>query len=113
MQKKIIPYKILYLLSLIPVLGMLVAWLCSWLNIYRKTADKKYIFLHYVLWMLAFCGLGVFIAIYVIVVVPIFNEQLKFIFGLMLGYLVCLISAIACVCISKRIIKKYDLNSLK
>ena len=113
MSKKLIPYKILYYLSLIPFLGLLIAWVCSWLNIYRSTNSKKYIFIHYLIWILPMCIVGVIVVICVMTFMGNLTPLWKTICGLVISYVACLIMSISCVSIANGIIKKYDLNCVK
>lgn len=108
MNKKLISYKILYYLSLIPFLGLIIAWICSWLNIYRRTNDRKYVFLHYLIWIFPMCIASGIVVISVMTFMVELSPMMKMICGLVIGYIACLIMSISCIGISKGIINKYD-----
>ena len=112
-MKKIISYKILYYLSLIPFLGLFIAWICSWLNIYRRTNDRKYVFLHCLIWILPICIAGGIAAVSSMTFMVNLSPIMKTVFGLVIGYIACLIMSISCIAISKWIISKYDLKIIK
>ena len=112
MNKKLIPYKILYYLSLIPLIGMLIAWICSWLNIYRRTNDKKYIIFNWLIWILPLFVVGGFTAICAMTFMVDFSPVMKTVCGIVISYIDCLIVSISCISISKAIIKRYDLKSV-
>ena len=112
MNKKFIPFKILYYLSLIPFLGLLISWVCSWLNIYNRTGDRKYIFLHFLIWIFPMCIVGAIVGVCTTTFMVNLSMSLKTIWGLIIGYFAFLIMSISCVGISQGIIKKFDKNSL-
>lgn len=113
MTKKLISYKILYYLSLIPFLGVLIAWLCSWLNIYRRTNDRKYVFLHFLIWIFPMCIVGVIVGICSMTFMVELSPIMKTICGLIIGYVACLIMSISSIAISKGIISRYDSKIIK
>ena len=113
MTKKLISYKILYYLSLIPFLGLLIAWLCSWFNIYRRTNDRKYVFLHSLIWIFPMCIVGVIVGICSMTFMVELSPIMKTICGLIIGYVACLIMSISSIAISKGIISRYDLKIIK
>lgn len=113
MNKKLIPYKILYYLSLIPLLGLLIGWICSWLNIYRRTNDKIYIIFHWLIWILPLCIVGGLTAICAMTFMVNLSSVMKTVCGLVISYMDCLIMSISCISISKAIIKRYDLKSVE
>lgn len=108
MNKKKISYKIQYYLSLIPFVGFLIAWIISWINIYRKTNDRKYVFLHFIIWLLPMCIAGGLVALYTVTFMPCLEPILKTVLGIIVSYAACLIMAISCIGISKWIIDRYD-----
>ena len=110
MSKKIISYKLLSYLSLVPVIGFLIAWLCSWINIYRQTRKRKYIFLHYIIWLLPLCMVGGVLYICIVIFMANFTSQQKIICGLVLSYFAGVMMAISSIGISKGIIDKYNLK---
>ena len=113
MNKKLISYKILYYLSLIPLLGLLIAWLCSWVNIYLRTNDRKYVFLHALIWIFPMCIVGVIVGISAMTFMVNLTPILKTICGLVIGYVACLIMSISCIGISKGLISKFDSKSIQ
>ena len=113
MSKKFISYKFLYYLSLIPFLGLLIAWICSWLNIYRSTDDRKYVFLHFLIWIFPMCIVGVIVGICAITFMVGLSPMMKTICGLVIGYVACVIMSISCIGISKWLISKNDQNMIK
>lgn len=113
MNKKLVSYKILYYLSLIPFLGLLVAWLCSWLNIYRRTNDRKYVFLHFLIWIFPMCIVGAIVGICSMTFMVELSPMMKTICGLIIGYVACLIMSISCIGISKGLISKFDSKSIQ
>lgn len=108
MNKKIISYKLLCYLSLIPVIGFFIAWPCSWVNIYRQTRSKKYIFLHYIIWLLPVCMVGIILYICIVTFMSSFTLQQKFICGLVFSYFAVVMMALSSIGISKGIIDKYN-----
>ena len=110
MNKKMISYKLVCYLSLIPVIGFFIAWPCSWINIYRQTRSKKYIFLHYIIWLLSVCMVGVILYICIVTFMASFTSQQKFICGLVLSYFAGVMMALSSIGISKGIIDKYNLK---
>ena len=112
-NKKLVSYKILYYLSLIPFLGLLVVWPCSWLNIYHRTNNRKYVFLHYLIWIFPICIVGVIVGICSMTFMVELSPMMKTICGLIIGYIACLIMSISCIGISKGIISKFDLKSIQ
>ena len=113
MNKNLISYKNLYYLSLIPFLGFFIAWICSWTNIYHRTKDRKYIFLHFIIWIVPICiASGIIVIVMITLMVNISPSMYK-IYGLIVSYVACLIMSISCVGISKGIINRYDLKSIQ
>ena len=112
MSKKLISYKLLYWLSLIPVFGFFVSWICSWINIYRRTSDRKYVFIHYIIWMLT--SLVVFIGLIAIIraLMAYASFVVYVVCALVATYVALVLMSILCIVISKIIIKKYDLKSI-
>ena len=113
MDKKLISYKKLYYLSLIPILGLLIAWLCSWLNIYRRTNDRKYVFFHFLIWIIPICIAGGVVVISLMTFMGKLSPLMYKICGVIISYVSCLIMSISCIGISKGIISQYDLKSIK
>ncbi len=113
MSKKLISYKVLYYLSLIPFLGLLIAWICSWLNIYHRTDDRKYVFLHFLIWIFPMCIVGVIVVICTMTFMVGLSSMMKTICGLVISYVACLIMSISCIRISKWLISKYDQKIIK
>ena len=113
MSKKFISYKFLYYLSLIPFLGLLIAWLCSWVNIYRRTNDRKYVFLHALIWVFPMCIVGAIVGICSMTFMVGLSPMMKTICGLFIGYVACLIMSISCIGISKWLISKNDQKMIK
>lgn len=110
MDKKIIPYHILYYLSLIPYIGFLIAWICSWVNIFRKTNHRKYIFYHYVFWLIPLCVAGGLVTVCLLTFMDALSVEWKFISALGLSYIACLIMSVSCIFIAKKITDRYDLK---
>ena len=113
MNKKLVSYKKLYYLSLIPLLGLLIVWLCSWVNIYRRTNDRKYVFLHYLIWIFPIGIVGSIVGICSMTFMVKLSPVIKTICGLIIGYVACLIMSISCVGISKCLISKFELKSIQ
>ena len=113
MSKNFISFKVLYYLSLIPFLGLIVVWISSWVNIYRRTNDKKYVFLHYLIWIIPICIAGGVAGVCMMTFMINLSPTMYIICGLGVAYIACLIMAISCVKISKEIISKYDLKSIE
>ena len=107
MAKKLISYKVLYYVSLIPVLGTIIALFCSWINIYRATNNRKYVFLHYIIWIFPVCIVGVIVAVCISTFMANFSPTVYFIFGIAIAYVACLIMALSGVAISKWIVNKW------
>ena len=112
MSKQLISYKTQYYLSLIPFFDVLITWITAWINIWRKTNDKKYIFLHYILWILPMCIAGGLVAVCAMTFMPNLSPTMRTVCGLIIGYIACLIMSASSVLISKIIIDKYDLKVL-
>ena len=108
MSKNLISYKKQYYLSLIPIVGFLIAWITSWINIWRRTKDKKYIFLHYILWILPMCIVGGLVAVCAMTFMPSLTATMRVVFGFIIGYIACLIMSVSSIFISQIIIDKYD-----
>ena len=113
MGKKLISYKLLYYLSLIPFLGLFIAWISSWMNIYRTTNNRKYIFFHSIFWIFPMCIAGGVVAVSTMTFMVNLSPAINKVCGLIIGYVACLIMSISCIGISKGIISKYDLKSIK
>lgn len=112
MSKNLIFYKMQYYLSLIPFVGLFIAWITSWINIWRTTKDKKYIFLHYILCILPMCIVGGLVAICAMTFIPSLTATIRVVCGVIIGYIACLIMSVSSIFISKIIIDKYDLKFL-
>lgn len=113
MSKRILSCKVQYYLSLIPFLGFFIAWISSWWNIYRRTNDKKYIFLHFIIWILPMCIAGAVVAISIITFMTNLSPLAYKICGLLISYVACLIMAFSAILISKKIIKKFESRYIK
>ena len=107
MAKKLISYKVLYYVSLIPILGTIIALFCSWINIYRAKNNRKYVFLHYIIWIFPVCLVGVIVAVCISTFMANFSPTVYFIFGIAIAYVACLIMALSGVAISKWIVNKW------
>ena len=110
MSKNLISYKMQYYLSLIPFVGLFIAWITSWINIWRKTKDKKYIFLHYIIWILPLCIAGGFIAVCALTFMSNLPQPGYTICALLVSYVACLMMSLSCIAISKVLISKFDLK---
>lgn len=113
MSKKVISYKAQYYLALIPYIGLFIAWITSWVNIQRKTNNKKYIFLHFVIWIFPMCLAGGLVTVSVLTFMVNLSQLLYKICGLTVIYVASLIMSISCVGISKGIIDNYDSEIIK
>ena len=113
MKNKFVSYRTCSLLSLIPFIGFLIAWLLSWLTIYKVTKDRKYIFLHYLIWILPMIiSGGLFAVCYFSLFAKIANQQLLILCTLIGAYLVCVIIAYSAIFIAKKIIDNYNKKML-
>ena len=113
MAKKLISYKILYYLSLLPFLGFFTAWLGSWVNIYRRTNNGKYVFFHFILWIFPMCIAGGIVAISIMIFMVNLTPFMYKICGLLVSYIACLIMSISCIGISKGVINKFETKIVK
>ena len=116
MNKKQISYNVLFGLSFIPFIGFFISWAGSWINIYNKTGDKKYIFLHGAFWFIP----GAILTIILVIASNIYFNNYAYklsyvtqlIVGLAAGYVALLILALSSLMIAKRISNRYDLKWL-
>ncbi len=117
MYKKQISYNILYGLSFIPFIGFFISWIGAWINIYNKTGDKKYIFLHGVFWLISMAIFGTIFAvaftIYFYNYAYKLSEITQLVIGLVFCYIALLMLAISGVIIAKWINNRYDIKWLK
>ena len=105
--KKIFSYKILAWISLFPILGGIVAWVASWLKLYKATGTKKYIFLSY----LVLCAYSIVIAIPFALCISALadkNNGVKIAVGLPFAYTFMLGLGLVMVFFSYRMEKRYD-----
>ncbi len=111
-MKRIICYKLQYLLSLVPFVGLFIAWGCSWVNIYRTTQNKRSIFIHFCIWLIPICIIG---GMLILSAYVMFNHDivLKVIVGLIVSYISCLILAIFCIEIARGIIVRSEKKFLE
>ena len=108
MDKMHSSYKSLYYLSLIPILGLVIVWLCAWLKIYNRTKDRKYVFLHFLIWAAPLCFAGGFVVVSVNIFMGKLSSVGKIVCGIIIGYVACLVMSISCVSIFKCIMGKYN-----
>ena len=112
MSNKFISYKTQCYLALIPYIGLLIAWITSWINIYLRTRQKKYIFIHYIIWVLPMCLVGGLLAFSTIMLKDNLSFQTYSVCILIIGYVACFIMSFLAIVISKFIIQKYDLKNI-
>ena len=112
MVKKFLSSKTQCFLALIPYIGFFIAWICSWINIFLKTKQLKYVFLHYFIFILPMCLAGGLIVISMMTFMDKLSFELYRICALILAYVACLIMAFSSIAISRFIIKKYELRTI-
>ncbi len=101
-----------YFLVLIPIIGFFIAWIYSWFTIYKITKGIKYVFLHFVFWIIPLCLAGSLIVAYFMMGVLNQNEFLKMIIGIIVSYVAILIMSISSISISKVIIEAYNKKAI-
>ena len=91
-----------------PFLGMLIVWIIGMFNIYRIKKNRLYVALFYLITIvpaILFCG--IFMAVYLLGIMPIDNITLKIVLAFILGYIIYLCMAIAIICVQKQMIERF------
>ena len=108
LNKQIISYKLQYVLSLIPFIGLIIIWIISWCNIFKITKNKLYVFLHSIIWAISLLIYAiVFVVICINLIKPIDSNMRQIIF-IISSYIVVVACALSAIEIEKRIIKKFN-----
>ena len=109
MKNNLISYKAQYIFAFIPFVGLLIDWIVSWFNIYKTTKNRKYIFIHWLIWIIPMIlTFGILIVCYFFLLVKITNRQLFMISCLLVSYLTCVIISYSAIFIAKKIIDTYN-----
>ena len=112
LNKQIISYKLQYVLSLIPFIGLIIIWIISWCNIFKITKNKLYVFLHSIIWAIPLLIYAiVFVVICINLIKPIDSNMRQIIF-IISSYIVVMACALSAIEIEKRIIKKLTINNV-
>ena len=104
-------YKLQFILASVPFLGVLFAWIISWVNIYKITRNKKCVFTHGLFWLLLFGVLGALLSLEIVLLMPQW-EKLGKLICIISAIIVCLIMAYFSIWLQKRIIKSYNTKYL-
>lgn len=106
-QEKDIPYKILYVLSCIPLVGFFIALICSWMNVYR-TVPYKIFGLYYVIGsLLSISFLGVLLIFYFSVFWPELSFTVQVVSCICLCYVASTAAAVSFVVLSRWVVRCY------
>ncbi len=100
-------FKLLYLLSLIPLFGFFIAWVGSWIIMQKETKSKKYVFIHYFIWIIPLCVAGG-----IVVAGNFLTINLSFTVRTIILITACVLAlyimAFSCVYIAEKIVYKFN-----
>lgn len=109
MKSRLVSYKAQCFFALIPFVGLLIDWIISWLNIYKTTKSRKYVFIHYITWIIPIIiTVGIFAFCYFFLILKITNRTMFIFSCLASSYLTCIIIAYFSISIAKKIIATYN-----
>lgn len=109
MKNRLISYKTQCFFALIPFVGLLIDWIVSWFNIYKTTKSKKYVFIHYITWIIPIIiTFGIFAFCYFFLLIKITNRNMFIFSCLVSSYLACIIITYFSIFIAKKIIEAYN-----
>lgn len=110
MSEKVVIKKFKYFFSLIPFISLIIAWIMSWVAIYKATGQRKFIFYHYIIWSIMMI---IFFIIFIVLYNLIFSKYtiiFQVISSIICLYVVSIILSILALMIAKTIIEKYYLK---
>ena len=108
-NKKMVSFKLLYYLSLLPFLGVVIVWIIGIYNVYAIKKKRIYCVLYYLLTMFPIILFGgIFIAVFLFCIEPLDDLALKIIISFVLAFIVCVCMAIAIVGIQKGMIERFE-----
>ncbi len=110
-MKKLISFKLLYGLSFIPAVGLIIACVCSFINV-RRTAERKHVFIHLVFLLL---DIAVVAALGGLCVqrIMVYNVLLGALLFLPIVALETVVAALLCVGISQIIVHKCKVREIE
>lgn len=109
MKRKLISYKLQSYLALIPIFGFFIVLFIAWINIYKATKKKLYVFIYDILLIVLISIVGIIMCLlYFCFIIKIDSIIIKEISMFLLSYIVCLMSALLSLAIEKKIIKKFS-----
>ena len=109
MNRKI--YHVQLLMSFLPFLGFLVVIFWSWGYIKKITKKSGQIFLHFLICLIPFVGIGIlFLVLVYFIYIPIINLTFKMTLILATGYICYVIMGLISAFVEKKIIEKHELN---
>ena len=104
-------YKLQFILASIPFLGVVPAWIMSWMDIHKTTNNKKYVFIHAVLWLLSLGVLGALLSLEIVWLMPKWEEYGKII-CFVSAFIICLLMGYSSIWLKKGIIGFYNKKML-
>ncbi|MBE7061922.1 MAG: hypothetical protein E7382_05240 [Clostridiales bacterium] len=113
MDERVVISRSKYLLTLIPFIGFFIAWIVAWRSIYKTTQEKKYIIIHYVIWVVVSIIFFVIFIISYVLFISKLATFLKLLLTLLVLYIVLVMMSLSALAIAKGIIEKYEVNCLK
>ena len=100
-------YKLQFILASIPFLGIVPACIISWMDIHKITNNKKYVFIHGVLWLLFVGILGALLSLEIVWLMPKWEEYGKII-CIVSAFIICLLMGYFSIWLEKAIIDFYN-----
>lgn len=104
-------YKLQFILASIPFLGVVPAWIMSWIDIHKTTNSKKYVFIHGALWLLFVGVLGALLSLEIVWLMPKWEECGKII-CIASAFIICLLMGYSSIWLKKCIIEFYNKKML-